>query len=504
MKNILFFLTNHGRPNMVFEIQAEIIIGHLLKGDIVNIVVDLEGDIFKSQSVYPKSSAKKIAYNLLFEKLKLILVEFKDQVNIHSYLFKDNISSSIGDYLKNDEVLSLKGMEYKGYNIGYGVSSSLITNSREHKLKIKNNKSKVLREIKVSEIVIDTIEYYSKLLQPDLVYIFNGRLAANAPLVNFCKNKKINFKVFEFTTRKDKYHLVDNSIPHDLPYRNKEMEDLWNDESVNFLEKEKIGKSFFQNQMNGIELLEESFLKFQDRSFKINKNKDVKIISFFNSSIDEFASVPNWDEYVYIYENEVHAIEAICNRYRDNRSYQFILRIHPNLKFLNNSQIKSLRKLERLANLKIIEPDSSVYSYELIKKSDLTIVFGSTIGVEACFLGKPAISLGKAFYENIDVVYFPKTEKELFDLIECNFLKAKPKENTYKYGYWLLSYGEDFKKYEAIYPNDFFKFSTGENRKIVIRRFFSIEVFSWWFNYPVRNIFNLNYLKFKLNKLNKI
>lgn len=477
MKNILFFLSYHGRPNLSIEIQTEIILNHLSAGDFVYIVLDTHDLIFQSQSGYPRTSASKYNYLISINKLTHLLQKYKDNYEILKYRFKNEAETPSQIITSFNEINDVKHLYYKGYNIGYGICSSLISAHRDHGFDIIKNRMKLIREIRVSEIVIDTLEYYCRNNIPEVIYLFNGRLASNAPIVSYCKENDIQFRVYEFTSRKDKYHLLNNAIPHDLDYRYNEMEHCWNDNNIELQKKKLIGASFFENQMKGISLLDEGYLGLQDKNSEVKLSDSKKIITFFNSSIDEFASIPSWQQYVYIFNDEIDAISQICKHYQNDSSKHFILRVHPNLKFLHNTQIKELKKLEKIENLTIYPPESSVFSYQLIKKSDCVIVFGSTIGVEACYLRVPSISLAKSMYEKIDVAYYPKTKDELFSLLDNKYLQPKNIDNSLKYGYWWMTFGEEYSyKKNGYYDESYFSYTKSESMLYLLRKVFSIEM----------------------------
>lgn len=432
---------------MAFEIQTEIILNHLKRGDQVNIVVDLHGDIFKAQAWHSADSSLRLVYEFLFSKLvKLIKSNgYKSQLTILPYLLKKDLDTPLQEVLSLKTIKDVKNTFYKNQQVGISVASSLISYYRDHDLEISKYTKELVRELKNAEVALDTIEYYSHDIKPDTVYVFNGRMAHNAPIFNYCRVNNINCRVFEFTATFDKYHLLENAIPHNIEARNNEMLTLWNDSNIPMKKKVDIAKSFFESQKQGKGLLTKSFTGLQDKSeSNLNIQKGKQVISFFNSSIDEYASVPGWDEYIHIFENEVEAISSICNRYMNDDSKHFVLRIHPNLKYLDNTQTRQLKKLESLKNLTIYAAESPVYTYNLIQQSDYVIVFGSTVGVEACYYGKPVICLGKAFYEKLDVSYIPSKKDHLYTWLDNMDLTPKSKENTYIYGYWVLSLGEQF------------------------------------------------------------
>ena len=74
--------------------------------------------------------------------------------------------------------------------------------------------------------------------------------------------------------------------------------------------------------------------------------------------------------------------------------FLFVLRVHPNLKFLKNTQNENIKKLVNNSNLIIIYPEEKLSSYELIRLSETIITFGSTIGIESTYMGKKSILIG--------------------------------------------------------------------------------------------------------------
>ena len=79
-----------------------------------------------------------------------------------------------------------------------------------------------------------------------------------------------------------------------------------------------------------------------------------------------------------------------------NLGYQLTLRVHPNLKtksaFAVKSEFKRLRWLQKRVPLRIVGPDSSISSYDLIQESSLVIVSVSTLGMEAISRKKKVIA----------------------------------------------------------------------------------------------------------------
>lgn len=444
---------------------------HVLAGDEVAVVVDLKNDIAKSQIGYNSSVSNLYYFRQMFRNMLSYLHDKGGNITVLDYKYSDDFEN-----VEFDTLQELKDYVYQGYNLGLCAASSMISRIRDHKLDTKKYVGQVNRELKNSIDVFTTIRYYHETIMPDLVYLFNGRMSVYAPIMLYCKNNNLQFRTFEFSLSFDKYHLLYNEIPHNISYRYREMIDLWEDEKVSLLKKQEIGVTFFENQRGGISTVEQSYIGLQNKEIDESQLKGKEVITFFNSSIDEFAAVPGWEDYMYVYDNEVDAIFDICQYYQEDISKIFILRIHPNLKFIENTQNRELLKLKQLKNLIIFEAHSPIRSYSLLDKSDKIITFGSTIGVEACYYGKPAICLGLSFYEHLNVAYIPKNKEELFYFLDDKNLQPKPRENSLPYGYWFCSFGEPFINHEnGDISEQEYKLTPKQKRVGILNRFRDVD-----------------------------
>jgi hypothetical protein len=445
---VLFLHTAHPRLNLIAQIQLEILLEHLNDGDEI-FLLPSNKRLVAAQTNYLSPDFAYFHYSKVYKKTLRILKKHGGMVHCLSYNDDKNLKN-----LNFHSIEELKKFNYKNVNIGVGVASSIISLYRDHCFDLERYNKEINREIIAAILVVDTIEESFKNIKPDLVYVFNGRMSAYSPVVQYCEKNKINFRVFEFTSRYDKFHVVKNAIPHNVSYREQEMKDAW--EENNDLEyKTKISKEFFESQRKGISLMEGSFISYQNENQLPHFDKDKEVVTFFNSSIDEFASVPGWENYIYIFDDETTAIWDICKNFESDQTKQFVLRVHPNLKFLDNTQTKNSEKLKELNNLIIVDPTSTVSSYSLIDISNKIITFGSTIGIEACYFEKPSILLGMSFFDNLDVAYLPSSKKELMGMIENKNLKPKSVVNVHIYGYWWMTFGKNFQAREKIYlPSD--------------------------------------------------
>src|SRR5690606_6754544 len=197
-----------------------------------------------------------------------------------------------------------------------------------------------------------------------------------------------------------------------------------------------------------------SFTKEQQQGMlpqSLEENKVKRIITIFNSSLDEYEGLEGFGPYFYKDDNV--GIEKICSDLLGVQEIKLYLRVHPNLKGLQNSQTEFInKKIRTLNSVEIIDADDIVDSYALIRASDIIIVFGSTVGIEAAFMGKKVILLGRAAYEKLNCCYIPKNHEEVIEMLRDEnypFSEINTKE-AIKYGYWNETFVLPHINYETI------------------------------------------------------
>jgi capsule polysaccharide export protein KpsC/LpsZ len=92
-------------------------------------------------------------------------------------------------------------------------------------------------------------------------------------------------------------------------------------------------------------------------------------------------------------------------------------------------------------SVSVLPPDTDVNTYELIRDLDSAIVYNSTVGLEASYLGTPVVTAGETHYRNLGITHDPQTECEYVDLIEdISKLKITTKMHSraVRYLYYLF------------------------------------------------------------------
>tara|TARA_B100001063_G_C16777560_1_gene566933 strand:+ start:8460 stop:9890 length:1431 start_codon:yes stop_codon:yes gene_type:complete len=390
-----------------------------------------------------KRIIKKISKILNNHKIDLIKIP-QDPNYLKSYNY---------DKIKLRKFDDLKDYKINGYNIGFGIASSLVDRFKQRDPAIKDIKKKILtRYIKTSHQVLISIEKLHKIYKFKKILTFNGRFAHAAVIKNFCYKKKIKTLFHERTDSKFRYFLNRRPV-HDMEWWREDAVKLWHSSKLKKETKYKIGQKWFENRLNNKYADGLEHRKFQVKG-KIPSfiKKEKKIVTFFSHSDEEYAYCQELKHP--IFKDQRKAIIWLINYFKGKKNIDFILRIHPNLLNKNIKDIKWWHNLKRKFNFNnfyLIKSNSKIDSYSLVKNSDVAINFcSSSIALESTYLGTPSIIIGDSQYRSTDCAYHPMNINELKNLLKQKKIKPKRKKNALKFAFFRSTYGYDFKYYKPV------------------------------------------------------
>lgn len=386
----------------------------------------------------------------LWDKCKICMIRTKKCLDIcgiplanrHPLKIRDNfVDLTIPEFC---DIKELKKFRFEDIGFGMGVASSVIAQyddtSPEFSTKLKNDiKSKLL----IAYAFYNSVKKIISKVNPDVVYIANGRLAYLLPAVQYCQKKNIDFYTFERGELLSKYFVVKGNF-WDSNILKKVVTDFWDNSIIPEEEKYKIADQWYDERLSRKNPY--SYTKKQTYGSLPDSILDNKrAISIFITSENELEAIEGKENPFFL--NQLEGLKYIFDNI-DDENIRFYVRVHPHLAGKNNSQTQGLQTLH-YNNVEIIGADSPIDSYELVKKSEKVIVFGSTVGVESTYYGTPTILLGKALYEDLNVAYIPSTKEEIPNLINDKCLQPKPKLGSLKYGYFWNFYGEPYQYYKS-------------------------------------------------------
>ncbi len=386
-------------------------------------------------------------------------------------------------HFKNlEELLDYK---YEGVYLGRGVASSIISLRRDADINSDNENAFIDFQLRMAINVYLNFTHYIEKFKPDILYFFNGRFAECYPLIGLAEKHNIPFTTMEVSSSKHRFELFENSLPHSIKKREENVEKKWaaSDPST----RNEIAQKWFEEKRTGTIKTGIVYTGAQkNNQLPDSFDSSLMNIAIFNSSEDEMKVIEEWKLDLYKTQNEV--IEKVAKYFSDQPNIHFWLRVHPNLGKVDNAQSRGIKHL-KFNNLTVIPPQSDVDTYALMQACDKALSFGSNTGIEATYWQKPSILFGKSFYQKLNCVYHPDSYEALYQLISNPDLKPKPKENTYKHGFYVGTYGRPYKHFD--YDGKFNSHYRKEKMKRIYPRTF-LYLFKYLYNF--RKWIKYNYI----------
>lgn len=361
------------------------------------------------------------------------------------YIPKDN--SPLKDVPTSfKDIYDLQAYYFDGFDVGFATCSSVISSLRTTKpdfVKYRNFVKRYLfSAIGVYRAMIEII----KEQKPDCVYVFNGRFAQVKAVLRACNKLGVECRVHERGSNKDEYFIVYDTVPHDIQYVKNNIKRVWGERGN--ADVEKNADKYFSDRQSGVAQSWRSFISDQEAGLLPEGfNEEKRNIVIFCSSEDEFISISS-DFNNLLYSGQLDGVKKIIAELSDQKDIHLHVRMHPNMKAMMQWDQDNYLNLAQ-EGVSVIPPISPVSTYALLHHCEKTIVFGSTMGVEATYWGKPSVLLGRMFYEDLDIAHVPKTHEEAMKLILDPNLELKKKESTYIYAWYLTHFGTPFKYYQA-------------------------------------------------------
>ncbi len=369
-------------------------------------------------------------------------------------LFKPEEADTAADENWPDftDIDQLKAFQHDGMDLGYAVVSSLATLFRDPEFDVQQQRHLVCRLLTATR---QSFQATRKLLQAesfDRVYVFNGRFAPLRGVLRACQVEGVECYTHERGRDFRHFTLYENTLPHDIQYVGRRVEQNWA-AAADRGDREEVAEQWYQRRAAGKATTWHSFVADQETdSLPEGFDHRKRNLALFTSSEDECAAIGEYWHFG-MYRDQLEGVQAIAEGLRDHaETTHLYVRMHPNSAEANSRTNHELAKFSSPA-VTVIQPTESIDTYALIQHCDTVISFGSTVGIEAVYWGKPSILIGSSFYEAVGGVYHPQRHEELLALA-LSELRPQDREAALKYGYYWATLGEPFVHFE---PTDLFR-----------------------------------------------
>jgi hypothetical protein len=434
------FLTPH------YETDLEIAQRHLRDGDEVDLLT-CEGEALACD-INPEHRFLKCVKCMSKRRRGVPLLEPRGRVRVRSLFSLDGGRRPSAPRSGFEGLEDLRGYRIGNLDIGSAVLSSLVSLTRDPEPDIARHAGLVER-LMVSALRVHeaTCEYLARN-RVGRFYVFNGRMAMARAVLRACERHGVDCWVHERGQDYRHYSVYRNTFPHDIAYVERRAREAWRQAAGDPERRERIASQYFLDRARGIEQGWRSFVAGQEEErLPDDWHPARKNVVLFTSSEDEFAEVGDeWKNP--IYASQADGILRIIRSFpRDGHSRKLYVRMHPNLRGLRNASITKVLRLKE-DSLTLLPPESRVSTYALLRHADVVLTFGSTVGIEAVFWGRPSVLAGQAFYRNLGGTYNPASHDELIALLEGD-PPPLSREAALIYGYDWATFGVPFEFFDG-------------------------------------------------------
>ena len=337
---------------------------------------------------------------------------------------------------------ALRDYSYDGVSLGMGALSSLISLTGNSSYAPELDLARVRRCLFSAAIVYKRTLLLLLNTKPDVLITFNGRFATSRPIIEASAVIGIPVLRHERGSSYAKYSLYTDAI-HNYDAIRQRIAEAWMFASP--ATRDSLAHEFYKRRRNGDGICWYSYTDAQERGRTPAKSPLKRRLVYFSSSDDEYAAVTDafrpgpWPD-------QLQALYALLRVAADFHDMEVVIRLHPHL--AKKSAVERKRWLALAGpNVRIIAPNDQIDSYALLDSSDLVVTYGSTIGMEAAYAGKPSILIGPCSYAGSDAIYQPETVDQLRVLLSNPLLPPKKQKYCLPYGYYYMTFGEPFAYY---------------------------------------------------------
>ena len=361
---------------------------------------------------------------------------------------------------------TLKPLEWRNSNqFGISIASTLASNIRDssiyplnHRRLVRQIADAYQRSFLIAQQVLAAGSYSS-------VVVFNGRMSSSKGIVAACSGSAVEVYFHERGSTANKF-LLNNYQTHNFSALQRSMINRWN-KSEHLSSSLSVATDFFKKQASGVDTfwINPRLRNSPSSTLTLaSKAKDSSltgnVVVFYTSCDDEFVSISDAStKDAFEWCDQLTALKALVNSSL-SCGHSIIIRNHPAL------ATKSAEMRNRWDSIAEELPDSlsnrfflvtsttPICSYELLFACDLVVTYGSTIGIEAVYWGKPSITLSDTYYDSLGLgVYKPRSVDELLGLLNnLQGLQVDPSV-ALPFGYYAMTSGVDFKYFR---PSGFF------------------------------------------------
>jgi hypothetical protein len=325
------------------------------------------------------------------------------------------------------------------FDLGWGVLSSVVSVTKNSLVELDSHRALMRRYVEASILAFDRACELIDELRPDEVMLFNGRFATTRAVMRAAEARGIPWRIHERGGDKDRFWITD-CLPHDMELIQRKMQAQWRESDAD------AGHGFFQARRNRIERDWHSFTRAQQFGrLPPELQGEGDWIAFFTTSEDEMLSIGDRNENQR-YPSQFEAIEAVAEAVARLPGTRLCIRVHPHTSQKARADRARWARL-RLPGVVLIGPEDPTDTYALIERAKVVCTYGSTVGVEATYWGRPSLLFSRSYYDHLGVCEVANGAEHVLEFLRHP--TTFPKELSLQYGAFWELLGQPYRYYEA-------------------------------------------------------
>jgi hypothetical protein len=338
----------------------------------------------------------------------------------------------------------LRSYELGGAKIGLGVLSSISSLTTIQYPNSLDEYGSVLEPAWRSAHLSLRIGQRVRGLGYDRVYIFNGRHCYSRP---FCDVVEQACEIirYEQGSAGNRYVSAPGSVNHPM-WLKRLIDDHDFDPAA--------GDAFFRERLEKDPRTEVGLLTEMQRSGALPECvRGGEFITFFTSSSDEMFAIT--DDPLYGFFPTQHEVAVALGDACRALGLKLVVRLHPHLRFKHPAWLREwdLDAL-RARGLLILSPADACDSYALLRASKAVVTTGSTVGLEATYLGIPSLVVGDWVAGRLGACVVANTADEIARFVASPVMPPNARKGALQYGSYYKRGGMLLPELDVgIHPN---------------------------------------------------
>jgi hypothetical protein len=338
------------------------------------------------------------------------------------------------------------------FDIGEATVSSYATMTKQPEVDFAGHRDWLDAFLRSTLLVYRAMQHYFDRNPTDQVYIFNGRTGTSRAALRAAESRGVPYVVRDAGRDPNHYAEYVNATAHDIAYCTRDMLRLW-EEAAGDAEREKIARRFYEDRAaGGMAMSLPSYVTQQDPN-RLPPGWDAgrtNVVVFTSSEDERTAAGPQWRNTVY--GNQLVAVRELKESLgKLDGQVDVTVRVHPRLRATDTRHLREVLGLSG-PRFTVLPPESPVHSYTLMREADTVVSYGSTMGIEAVYWGKPSVTAGPSRYQGLNATYAARSHDELVDLLNRK-LEPTPREPALVYGFYCATLGKPYRyaKFRTIH-----------------------------------------------------